>query len=155
MLLWPRLVCGASAVLRSSPGPRLPKLYGRQPLVAPGALLGSPFNVKWRFSVPAGDVEESKLCLFSVIMPAKCVSSVSPRFHYRRVAFCFLPLAAILEFFHIYTFNLLDFIHEDLIPILLSFLHFPLSTFTTPLQHYFSLKSDQSLCISASPSFMC
>jgi hypothetical protein len=35
---------------------------------------------------------------FSVIMPAKCVSSVSPRFHYRRIAFCFLPLAAILEF---------------------------------------------------------
>jgi hypothetical protein len=31
-------------------------------------------------------------------MPAKCVSSVSPRFHYRRLAFCFLPLAAILEF---------------------------------------------------------
>jgi retron-type reverse transcriptase len=29
-------------------------------------------------------------------MPAKCVSSISPRFHYRRVAFCFLPLAAIL-----------------------------------------------------------
>jgi hypothetical protein len=53
--------------------------------------------VKWRFSAPAGDVEGSKLCLFSVIMPAKCVSSVSPRFHYRRVAFCFLPLAAILE----------------------------------------------------------
>jgi hypothetical protein len=65
----------------------------------PGDLLGSPFNVKWRFSAPAGGVEESKLCLSSVIMPAKCVSSVSPRFHYRRVAFCFLPLAAILEFF--------------------------------------------------------
>jgi hypothetical protein len=42
-------------------------------------------------------VEGSKLCLFSVIMPAKCVSSVSPRFHYRRVTFCFLPLAAIFE----------------------------------------------------------
>jgi hypothetical protein len=42
-------------------------------------------------------VEGSKLCLFSVIMPAKCVSSVSPRFHYKRLAFCFLPLAAILE----------------------------------------------------------
>jgi hypothetical protein len=54
--------------------------------------------VKWRFSAPAGDVEESKLCLFLVIMPAKCVSSVSPRFHYRGVAFCFLPLATILEF---------------------------------------------------------
>jgi hypothetical protein len=64
---------------------------------APGGLLGSPFNVKWRFSALAGDVEESKLCLFSVIMPAKCVSSVSPRFHYRRLTFCFLPLAAILE----------------------------------------------------------
>jgi hypothetical protein len=64
----------------------------------PGGLLGSPFNVKWRFSAPAGDVEGSKLCLFSVIMPAKCISSVSPRFHYRRLAFCFLSLAAILDF---------------------------------------------------------
>jgi hypothetical protein len=97
MLLWPRLVCGATTVPRSSPGLRFPKLYGRRPLAAPGALLVSPFNMKWRFSAPAGDVEGSKLCLFSVIMPAKCVSSVSPRFHYRRVAFCFLPLAAILE----------------------------------------------------------
>jgi hypothetical protein len=42
-------------------------------------------------------VEGSKLCLFSVIMPAKCFSSISPRFHYRRLAFCFLPLATILE----------------------------------------------------------
>jgi hypothetical protein len=42
-------------------------------------------------------VEGSKLCLFSVIMPAKCVSSISPRFQYRRLAFCFLPLATILE----------------------------------------------------------
>jgi hypothetical protein len=63
----------------------------------PGSLLVSPFNMKWRFSAPAGGVEGSKLCLFSVILPAKCVSSVSPRFHYRRLAFCFLPLAAILE----------------------------------------------------------
>jgi hypothetical protein len=54
MLLWPRLVCGATAVLRSSPGPRLPKPYGHRPLAAPGALLISPFNVKWRFSAPAG-----------------------------------------------------------------------------------------------------
>jgi hypothetical protein len=54
----------------------------------PEALLVSLFNMKWRFSVPAGGVERSKLCLFS---------SVSPRFHYRRLAFCFLPLAAILE----------------------------------------------------------
>jgi hypothetical protein len=38
--------------------------------------------MKWRFSAMAGGVEGSKLCLFSVIMLAKCVSSVSPRFHY-------------------------------------------------------------------------
>jgi hypothetical protein len=65
----------------------------------PGALLVSPFNVKWRFSVQAGGMEGSKFCLFSVVLPARCVSSVSPRFHLRRHAFCFLPLAAILEFF--------------------------------------------------------
>jgi hypothetical protein len=47
--------------------------------------------------VPAGGVEGSRFCLFSVVLPAKCVSSISPRFHYRRLAFCFLPLAAILE----------------------------------------------------------
>jgi hypothetical protein len=64
---------------------------------SPGALLIFPFNVKWRCSAPPGGVEGSKLSLFSVIMPAKCVSSVSPRFHYRRLTFCFLPLAAILE----------------------------------------------------------
>jgi hypothetical protein len=63
----------------------------------PGALLVSPFNMKWRFSALAGGVEGSKFSLFWVILPAKCVSSVSLRFHYRRLAFCFLPLAAILE----------------------------------------------------------
>jgi hypothetical protein len=63
----------------------------------PEALLVSLFNMKWRFSVPAGGVEGSKFCLFSVIMPAKYVSSVSPRFHYRRLTFCFLPLATLLE----------------------------------------------------------
>jgi hypothetical protein len=65
---------------------------------SPGALLVSLFNVKWRFSALAGGVEGSKFCLFSVVLPARCVSSVSPRFHYWRHAFCFLLLAAILEF---------------------------------------------------------
>jgi hypothetical protein len=64
----------------SSPGPHLPKPPGRRPLAAPGALLVSPFNVKWRFSAPGGGVEGSKFCLFSVILPTKCVSSISPRF---------------------------------------------------------------------------
>jgi hypothetical protein len=47
-------------------------------------------------------VEGSKFCLFSVIMPVKCVSGISPRFHYRKLAFCFLPLAAIMESHHFY-----------------------------------------------------
>jgi hypothetical protein len=64
---------------------------------SPGALLVSLFNVKWRFSAPAGGVEGSKFCLFSVVLPAKCVPSASPRFHYKRLTFCFLPLATILE----------------------------------------------------------
>jgi hypothetical protein len=64
-----------------------------------GALLVSPFNVKWRFSALAGSVEGSKFCLFSVVLPARCVSSFSPKVHYRGHAFCFLPLAAILEFY--------------------------------------------------------
>jgi hypothetical protein len=63
----------------------------------PGTLLVSPFNVKWRCSAQAGGVEGSKFCLFSVSLPARCVSSVSPRFHFRGHAFCFLPLAALLE----------------------------------------------------------
>jgi hypothetical protein len=42
-------------------------------------------------------VEGSKFCIFSVVLPAKCVSSISPRFHYRRHAFCFFSLATILE----------------------------------------------------------
>jgi hypothetical protein len=36
MLLWPRLVCGSTAVPRSSPGPRLPKPSGSQQLAARG-----------------------------------------------------------------------------------------------------------------------
>jgi hypothetical protein len=47
--------------------------------------------------VQAGGVEGSKFCLFSVALPARCVSSISPRFHFRMHTFCFLPLATILE----------------------------------------------------------
>jgi hypothetical protein len=35
--------------------------------------------------------------LFLVVFPAKCISSVSPRFYFRKHAFCFVPLVAILE----------------------------------------------------------
>jgi hypothetical protein len=62
-----------------------------------GALLVSLVTVEWRCSAQAGGVEESKFYLFSVVFPVRCISSVSPRFYFRRHAFCFLPLAAILE----------------------------------------------------------
>jgi hypothetical protein len=51
-------------------------------------------------------VEGSKFCLFLVTLPAKCVSSISPRFHYKRLAFCFLPLAAFLESLKLYSYIL-------------------------------------------------
>jgi hypothetical protein len=62
-----------------------------------GALLVSPFNVEWGCYVWAGVVEVLEFCLFLVVFPARCISSVSPRFYFRRHAFCFLPLVAILE----------------------------------------------------------
>jgi hypothetical protein len=65
--------------------------------VGMGALLVSPFNVKWGCYVHAGGVEESQFCLFLVVFPVRCISSVSPRFYFNRHAFCFLPVAAILE----------------------------------------------------------
>jgi hypothetical protein len=58
---------------------------------------GSLFNVKWRCYVQAGGVEESKFCLFLVVFPARCISSISPRFYFRRHTFCSLPLVTILE----------------------------------------------------------
>jgi hypothetical protein len=61
------------------------------------ALLVSPFNVEWECYAWAVGVEESKFCLFSVVFPVMCISNVSPRFYFRKHAFCFLPLAAILE----------------------------------------------------------
>jgi hypothetical protein len=76
-----------------------------------GALLVSPFNVEWRCYVQAGGVEESEFCLFSVVFPVRYISSVSPRFYFRKHAFCFLPLVAILEsppvkFFYTYYCSL-------------------------------------------------
>jgi hypothetical protein len=82
----------------SSPcGLHLPSRLGAAIWRQPGALLVSPFNVKWRCSAQAGGVEESKFCLFSVVFPVRCFSSISPRFYFKRHIFCFLPLAAILE----------------------------------------------------------
>jgi hypothetical protein len=75
-----------------------------------GALLVSLFNVEWGCSAQAGGMEGPKFCLFSVVLPVRCISNVSSRFYFRRHTFCFLPLAAILEFrsFLFNTGNLME-----------------------------------------------
>jgi hypothetical protein len=42
-------------------------------------------------------VWRSQFCLFLVVFPVSCISSVSPRFYFRKHVFCFLPLVTILE----------------------------------------------------------
>jgi hypothetical protein len=32
-----------------------------------------------------------------VVFPVRCISSISPRFYFRKHAFCFLPQVSILE----------------------------------------------------------
>jgi hypothetical protein len=90
MLIWPRVVW---LTLWSMSSQAVSALVSG----GPGALLVSPFNVKWRCSAWAGVVEESKFCLFLVVFPVRCISSFSPRFYFRKHDFCFLPLFTILE----------------------------------------------------------
>jgi hypothetical protein len=78
-------------------------------------LLVSLFNVKWRCYAQAGGVDESKFCLFSVIFLVRCISSISLRFYFRRHAFCFLPLSAILIISYISVNIKLDHFHIDIL----------------------------------------
>jgi hypothetical protein len=72
-----------------------------------GALLVSPFNMEWGCYVPAGGVEVSEFCLFLVVFPARCISSISPRFYLRKHIFCFLPLSC-----HLGISLKYDFLHR-------------------------------------------
>jgi hypothetical protein len=72
MLIWPRIVCGSTMYCLAH---LVVHVFPRH--LAPvsgsgmGALLVSPFNVKWRCSAQAGGVEGSKFCLFLVVLPAR------------------------------------------------------------------------------------
>jgi hypothetical protein len=72
-----------------------------------GALLVSLFNLEWRCCAWAGDVVVLEFYLFLVVFPARCFSSISPRFYFRKHTFCFLPLVTILE-----SLNLSNFVEE-------------------------------------------
>jgi hypothetical protein len=94
----------------SSPGGLLLSSWWELASGGVGALLVSPFTMEWRCYAWAGGVEgseELEFYLFLVVFPARCTSSVSPRFYFRKHAFCFLPLVAILE-------SLFSFLRQNL-----------------------------------------
>jgi hypothetical protein len=96
--IWPRVFCGSTAChLAHLVVCVFPSRLGAAVWWRRGSPAGSPFNVKWRCYAQARGAEESKFCLFSVVFPVRCISSLSPGFYFRRHAFCFLPLATILE----------------------------------------------------------
>jgi hypothetical protein len=96
LLMWPRVVCGSTTchlahlVVCVSWAGRSWHLAAREP--------------SWFLHLPSsGDamcrlrVWRSQFCLFSVVFPVRCISNISPRFYFRKHAFCFLPLVTILE----------------------------------------------------------
>jgi hypothetical protein len=96
-LIWPRVVCGSTMYHLAHLVCVFPSCLDAGNWRQPGGPPGFPVQCEVRGSAQAGGVEGSKFCLLSVALPARCVSSISPRFHFRRYAFCFLPQAAILE----------------------------------------------------------
>jgi hypothetical protein len=118
-LCWsgPGLSVGVCVLLSSPCGLRLPKPSGCCHLAAAwGPFWFFLFTVKWGCYAQAGGVEQSKFCLFLVVFPVRCISSVSPRVYFRRHAFCFLPLAAILEFSPSWFFQRFTFLNLVLNP---------------------------------------
>jgi hypothetical protein len=90
MLIWPRVVCGSTTC-------HLAHLVVCFSWASRSWSLVSLFTVEWGCYAWAGSVEKSEFCLLLVVFPVRCISSVSPRFYFRKHTFCFLPLVAILE----------------------------------------------------------
>jgi hypothetical protein len=79
--------------------------------------------MEWRCYALAGGVVVLEFYLFLVVFPARCISSISPRFYFRKHAFCFLPLVAILESSYNEGFDLYQAFKEELISTLLNLFH--------------------------------
>jgi hypothetical protein len=96
MLICPRVVCGSTAchlahlMVCFSQADRSWHLAAWEP---------SWFlHLLWNGDAMCGlGVWQCQFYLFLVVFPTRCVSIVSPRFYFRKHAFCFLPLVAILE----------------------------------------------------------
>jgi hypothetical protein len=98
MLIWPRVVCGSSAyhlahlVVRVFPS-HLGAGIWRHPRGPPD------FSIQREVEMLCAGWKCEGVKVLPLLggLPAMCVSTISPRFHFRRHAFCFLPVAAILE----------------------------------------------------------
>jgi hypothetical protein len=103
MLIWPRVVCGSTTC-------HLAHLVVCFSWASRSWSLVSLFTVEWGCYAWAGSVEKSEFCLLLVVFPVRCISSVSPRFYFRKHTFCFLPLVAILDslkiYFYLFIFSL-------------------------------------------------
>jgi hypothetical protein len=95
MLIWPRVVCGNTVYHLAHIVHVFPSRLGAGDWWQPRDPPGFSVQCEVRCYAQAGGVQGSKVCLFSVALPAKCVSSISPRSHFRRHASYFLPLATI------------------------------------------------------------
>jgi hypothetical protein len=62
-----------------------------------GALLVSPSIMEWGCYAWAWGVVVLEFYLFLEVFLARCISSFSPRFYFRKHAFCLLSLVIILE----------------------------------------------------------
>jgi hypothetical protein len=74
--------------------------------------------MEWGCYAWAEGVEVSEFCLFLVVFPERCISSISPRFYFRKHTFCFLPLVAILESPVQYILTVLVILCQNHFPIL-------------------------------------
>jgi hypothetical protein len=100
MLIWPMVVCGSTTRCLAHPVICFSQASG-----SVRVLLVSPFNVEWRCYVWC----VLEFYLFLVVFPARYISSVSPRFYFRKHAFCFLPLVAILESYWYFPHHIRQF----------------------------------------------
>jgi hypothetical protein len=97
MLIWPRVICGSTMCRLAHLVVGLPKRSGSWRLAAREPSWFLHLTLSGDAMCMLGVWEESKFCLFSVFFPIRCISSVSPRFYFRKHAFCLLPLVTILE----------------------------------------------------------
>jgi hypothetical protein len=118
MLIWPKVVFGSTmcclahlVVCSSQAGRRWHPAAGE-----PSWFLHLPWSGDAMCML--GGVVVLDFYLFLVVFPARCISSVSPRFYFRRHAFCFLPLVTILHDLNFQVF--VDFSNtcSRLIPLL-------------------------------------